>query len=119
MDLVQSLHHNFDHNFYHKFDHNSGLGVQGKLSRRAWHYSRVDLGSTIQGWPLSKGGSGVHYPRVATIQSQKNEPVWPRVHYPRVATIEGVNLGSPELSKTCGNISKIPSEGIIESRGLA
>ena len=29
--------------------------------------TRLDLESTIQGWPLSKGRSGVHYPRVATI----------------------------------------------------
>ena len=29
--------------------------VQGKLSWRTWHYPRVDLASTIQGWPLSKG----------------------------------------------------------------
>ena len=40
MDLVQSLNHNFDHDFYHKIDHNCGLGVQGKLSRRTWHYPR-------------------------------------------------------------------------------
>ena len=38
--MVQSLHHNLYHNFYHKFDHNCGLGVQGKLSRRTWHYPR-------------------------------------------------------------------------------
>ena len=30
----------FYHNFYHKFDHNCGLGVQGKLSWRTWHYLR-------------------------------------------------------------------------------
>ena len=83
-------------------------GVKGKLSWRTWHYPRVDLGSTIQGWPLSKGGSGVHYPRVATIQSQKNEPVWPRVHYPKVATIQGW-----PHSRTL-NISKKPSEGTIQ-----
>ena len=40
VDLVQSLHHNFCHNFHHKFDHNRGLGVQGKLSRRTWHYPK-------------------------------------------------------------------------------
>ena len=60
--------------------------MQGKLSWRTWHYPRVDLGSIIQGWPLSKGGSGGHYPRVATIQG------WPLSkggHYPRVAIIQG------------------------------
>ena len=81
VDLVPSLNHKSYHNFYHKFDHTCGLGVQGsycgvpgtihgaqgKLSWRTWHYPRVAIGSTIQGWPLSKGGSGVHYARVATI----------------------------------------------------
>ena len=50
MDLVQSLHHNLHHNFYHNFDHNCGFGVQGKLSRRTWHYPRVESYHTIQGW---------------------------------------------------------------------
>ena len=94
------MNHKSYHNFYHKFDHTCGLGVQGsycgvpgtihgaqgKLSWRTWHYPRVAIGSTIQGWPLSKGGSGGHYPRVATIQG------WPLSkggHYPRVAIIQG------------------------------
>ena len=34
------MHHNLYHNLYHKFDHNCGLGVQGKLSWRTWHYLR-------------------------------------------------------------------------------
>ena len=39
----------FYHNFYHKINHNCGLGVQGKLSGRTWHYPRV---ATIPGLPL-------------------------------------------------------------------
>ena len=84
--------------------------MQGKLSWGTLHYSRVDLGSTFQGWiwrPLSKGGhyrreatiegwplsKGGTYPRVTTIQG------WPLckggswVHYPRVATIQVWNWG--------------------------
>ena len=30
----------FYHNFYHKINHNCGLGAQGKLSERTWHYPR-------------------------------------------------------------------------------
>ena len=64
VDLVQSLHHNLYHNFYHKFDHNCGLGVQGKLSRRTWHYPRC-AGEAIAAYlALSKGGKLSHYPRV-------------------------------------------------------
>ena len=57
MDLIQGLHHNLHHNFYHTFDHNCGLGVQGKLSRRTWHYQRC-AGEAIAAYlALSKGGS--------------------------------------------------------------
>ena len=64
VDLVQSLHHYLYHNFYHKFDHNCGLGVQGKLSRRTWHYQRC-AGEAIAAYlALSKGGKLSHYPRV-------------------------------------------------------
>ena len=65
--LVQSLHdnlyhnfyHDFYHNFYHKINHNCGLGVQGKLSGRTWHYPRC------RGLPCS-GGS----------LPQKKNPSW-------------------------------------------
>ena len=71
--------------------------VEGKLSWRTWHYPRVDLGSTIQGWPLSKGGSGVHYPRgdqgdfcglqVGCLQAA--HWIFAGCHFPRVGTIPG------------------------------
>ena len=56
--------------------------------------TRLDLGSTIQGWPLSKGGSGFHYPRVATIQGWPLSKGGSGVHYPRVATIPAQRLSS-------------------------
>ena len=37
----------------------------------------------IQGWPLSKGGSGVHYPRVAIIQGWIMGPLSKGGHYSR------------------------------------
>ena len=54
------------------------------------HYPRV---ATIQGWiwgPLSKGG---HYPRVATIQGWPLSKGGSGVHYPRVAIIQGWIMG--------------------------
>ena len=62
--------------------------IWGPLSTGG-HYPRVDLGATIQGWPLSKGGSGVHYPRVAIIQVWIWGPLSKGGRYPRVATIQG------------------------------
>ena len=48
-------------NFYHKFDHNCGLGVQGKLPSRTWHYPRCTGEAIVAYLALSKVGSRVHY----------------------------------------------------------
>ena len=47
----------------------AGASRQGgrTAGSKGGHYPRVFLGSTIQWWPLSKGGSWVHYPRVHPI----------------------------------------------------
>ena len=42
----------FYHNFYHKINHNCGLGAQGKLSERTWHYPRC-TGLPCSGGSLS------------------------------------------------------------------
>ena len=91
--LVPSLNHKSYHNFYHKFDHTCGLGVQGKLSWRTWHYPRCTGEAIVAYLALSKGGYRVHYPRVATIQGWIWGPLckgghYPWEHYPRVATIQ-------------------------------
>ena len=88
VDLVQSLNHNFYHNFYHKFDHTCGLGVQGKLSWRTWHYPQCTGEAIVAYLALSKGGYRVHYPRVATIQGWIWGPLSQGGHYPRVATVQ-------------------------------
>ena len=57
------------------------------------HYPRVDHGSAIQGRPLSKCGSGVHYSRVTTIQG------WPLSkggHYPRAGNLEFSSRQEPK-----------------------
>ena len=53
---------------------------------------------------LSKGGSRVHYPRVATIQGWIWGPLSKGGHYPRVATIELLSkalFGSTVQEATC------------------
>ena len=97
VDLVPSLNHKSYHNFYHKFDHTCGLGVQGKLSWRTWHYPRCTGEAIVAYLALSKGGYRVHYATVATIQGWIWGPLcngghYPWEHYPKVVIIqESVN----------------------------
>ena len=76
---------------------------------------------------LSKGGSRVHYPRVATIQGWIWGPLSKGGHYPRVATIQGwplskggsgVHYPRVALSKEAAGRGRREEEGFRELQEL-
>ena len=92
--------------------HNCGSGVQGKLSQRTWHYPLCTGEAIVAYLALCKGGSRVHYPRVAIIQGWIWGPLSKGGHYPRVD--HGSTIQGWPLSK-CGHYH--PRVATVEESG--
>ena len=77
----------------------------------------------IQGWPLSKGGSGVHYPRVAIIQGWIMGPLSKGGHYSRAGHYPRAGRAADTrnaLSTFCkGALRGVAHNGGFPGRGQA